>query len=171
MRPSLLPFLSALGLAAALECHPESALVPPPTDLAHSKPFQRSLSNLTDALDAAVRGKLKSGFDPHNVSFSVGVVSLDQSEPGVPLWEYHHLAPTNVNGTKSIDRNSQYLIGSVSKVISDAILIRSGVNLDDPITEYFPSLKNSTTPTRWENITLRGLSSHLGGIAPHCKWF
>ncbi|KAK3349631.1 beta-lactamase/transpeptidase-like protein [Lasiosphaeria hispida] len=153
--------------AVALECHPEGPILPRPHNLTQAKTFQAALSNLTDSLDAAFTSKIRGGWDIRNVSLSIGLVGLEQTEPTIPLWEYHHLASGNVNGTKTLDRHSQYLIGSVSKVISDAILLRSGVDLDDPITKYLLSLANESSLVSWENITLRQLSSQLAGIPPN----
>ena len=73
-----------------------------------------------------------------------------------------------MNGTKKLDRDSQYLIGSVSKVISDALLLKSGLNLDDPIIKYIPTLNNGSSVIDWNNITLRALASQLSGMPPNC---
>ena len=69
--------------------------------------------NLTDLLDQLVAGKLSAGFSTANLSFSIGLVSLDSPEP---FWEYHWVATTNVDGTKSSNGDSQFMIGSISKV-------------------------------------------------------
>lgn len=156
--------------AVALECHPQGPIVPRPLNLNASDTFRRALDNLTKIFDAASTGEIKGGWDVRNVSMSIGLVSLDQAEPSVPIWEYHHLASGNVNGTKSLNRDSQYLVGSVSKVISDAILLRSGVNIDDPVTEYIPSLDDPSSLISWNNITLRALASQLAGIPPNCMY-
>lgn len=165
----LLPFLLMAGtLATALECHQQGPILPRPRHLAKSRVFQDALQHLTESLDAAVTGKIKSGWDIRNLSLSVGVVTLDQLDDTTPAWEYHHLASGNVDGTRAIDKHSQYLIGSVSKVVSDAILLRSGVNIDDPITKYVPVLNTSSSLIDWTSITLRALSSQLSGIPPNC---
>jgi CubicO group peptidase (beta-lactamase class C family) len=171
LRTLAIQLLGAAGIVAAstLECHPEGPIVPRPEHVAKSKSFQAALKKLTGTLDDATSGKIKPGWDTSNVSMSVSVVSLDQEASNVPLWEYHHLASGNVNGTKAINRNSQYLIGSVSKIISDAILLRSDLNIDDPITKYLPKLSNSSSLIQWDNITLRALASHLSGIPPNCQ--
>lgn len=165
----ILRLVGVAGIATALECHPEGPILPKPEKLARSEPFKTAFENLSQTLDAAVTGKIKAGWDIRNVSLSVGVVSMDQEEASVPIWEYHHLASGNVNGTKTIDRNSQYLIGSISKVISDAILLRSGLNVDDPITKYLPSLNVSSSMIDWSSISLRALASQLSGIPPNCE--
>ncbi|KAH6649431.1 beta-lactamase/transpeptidase-like protein [Chaetomium tenue] len=155
-----------LGLPAALamECRPEGPIVPPPRNLKESATFQRALANLTATLDSAFKGEIKSSLDAQNVSLSVALVGLDQTDASTPLWEYHHLGSGNLNGTKSLDRHSQYLVGSVSKVITDAVLLRSGVNMDDPVTKYLPSLANETSRIDWKSISLRALGGQLAGI-------
>lgn len=102
----------------ALECHPGGPLVPRPHRLQQSATFQKALANLTATIDAAFQGKIRAGFDTQNTSISIGIVSFDQAEAGIPVWEYHRLSAENVNGTQSINRHSQYLIGSISKAIT-----------------------------------------------------
>ena len=115
----LFQILAVLGAGAlVLGCHPEGPPVPRPRKLKQSKPLQETLSGFARTLDDALAGKIKAGFDVHNISFSIGVTSYDQPRSDPLVWEYHHLSPSNVNGTKSIDRHSQYLIGSISKVIT-----------------------------------------------------
>ncbi|OIW24735.1 beta-lactamase/transpeptidase-like protein [Coniochaeta ligniaria NRRL 30616] len=159
--PYVLGALVASAVATALECHSQGPILPRPRHLAKSKVFQAALGDLAKSLEAAVTGEIKSGWDIRNVSLSVGVVTLDQPDPTTPAWEYHHLASGNVNGTQAIDKNSQYLIGSVSKVLSDAILLRSGVDIDVPITTYIPVLNTSSSLIDWNSITLRALASQL----------
>ncbi|KAL2139676.1 hypothetical protein VTI28DRAFT_4876 [Corynascus sepedonium] len=156
--------LLGIPAALALECRPEGRIVPAPRNLKDSPTFQRALQNLTTALDGAFNGKIRTPWDPRNVSLSFALVGLDQTEPSIPMWEYHHLSPNNVNGTKSLDRHSQYLVGSISKVLTDAVLLRSGVNIDDPVTKYLPSLHNDTSLINWDNVSLRALGGQLAGI-------
>lgn len=124
--------MNLLGLFAilpavvlALDCHPEGPIVPKPRRLDRSSTFQQAVSGLTKVLDDAFGGKIKAGFDIQNTSVSIGIVSFDQAESDVPVWEYHHLSSANVNGTKSIGRHSQYLVGSISKAITVRVQILS----------------------------------------------
>lgn len=107
---------------------------------------------------------------------------------GVPVWEYHHLAKTNGHGTKEIGRDSQWLVGSVTKVVSDFILLRSGVDLDGSVVRFLPELggreqgrgkgigkekgkgEGGETRIDWENVTLRQLASQVAGIPPNCEF-
>ncbi|KAG6365958.1 hypothetical protein INS49_000134 [Diaporthe citri] len=150
-----------------LLCRPEGPVVPRPVSLSSSPDFLSAARNLSDNFSPALNGTIRAGFPTENVSFSVAVVSLAQDDPRVPLWEHHHLSAANIDGTKELDRNSQYLIGSVSKVLSDAVLLKSGLSLDDSITKYLPELASSDSPVRWENISLGALASQLSGIPPN----
>jgi actin-related protein 6 len=67
---------------------------------------------------------------------------------------------TEVNG------DTQYLIGSVSKVFSDLMLLKSGIDLQAPVTDFLPQLSSPRSRIRWEGITLEMLADHLAGIAP-----
>lgn len=154
--------------AHALECHPRGILVPKPRELKKSKTFQRALASLSSTLGNTFRGEIRAGFNTQNTSFSLGLVSFDQPDSSTPIWEYHHLSPANVQGTKRLDRHSQYLIGSITKAISDAILLRYNLNLDDPITKYIPALANRESLIPWENITLGALAGQLSGVVPNC---
>ncbi|KAK4040428.1 beta-lactamase/transpeptidase-like protein [Parachaetomium inaequale] len=160
----LINLLLVIPAAMAMECRSEGPILPRPRNLNQSDTFRRALANLTTTLDAAFNGEIRTSWDARNVSLSMALVGLDQTEASIPLWEYHHLAAGNVNGTKHLDRHSQYLVGSVSKVITDALLIRSGVNMDDPVTKYLPSLDNDTSLIDWNNINLRALGGQLAGI-------
>ncbi|KAK4443048.1 beta-lactamase/transpeptidase-like protein [Podospora aff. communis PSN243] len=161
-------FLAILPAAVlALECHPEGPLVPRPHDLRSSDAFQAVLQNLTSILDSSFDGKIQAGFDTQNTSISIGIVSFSQPEPDVPVWEYHRLSAENVNGTRELSRHSQYLIGSVSKAITDAIFLQSGMSGDDPVTKYLPSLDDERSFISWNNITLKALAGQVSGIVPN----
>lgn len=153
--------------SAELKCCPEGPVLPSPTALNKSPIFQAAATNLTDTLNAALSGSITAGWPIENVSFSVAVVSADQDDPGVPIWEYHHLAAANTKGTMELDRDSQYLIGSITKVFTDYLLLKSGVDLDTPVTEYLPGL-DGESKIQWRDVTLRMLASYLGGSPANC---
>jgi actin-related protein 6 len=165
--PELVPVPSYSG------CPPDGPLLPRPTDLANSKYIQGAAKNLSIILDSAVQGKIKAGWVVENVSFSLALVSpygASGAEDNVrPFWEYHHRAEKNEQGTANIDGNTQYLIGSVSKVFSDLMLLKSGVDLQTPVTHFLPQLRSNKSKIRWENITLEMLADHLAGIPPNGK--
>jgi hypothetical protein len=69
--------------------------------------------HVKDELDQLVAGKLSAEFSTANISFSIGLVALDNPNP---VWQYHWVATNNVQGTKSSDGDSQFMVGSISKV-------------------------------------------------------
>jgi len=147
--------------------------LPRPTDLSHSQIIQDATANLTQALDSAISGTTKAGFEVSNTSFSIALVSpFDKASNEFNdniIWSYHHLGKNNVQGTKHIDDDSQYLIGSVSKVFSDLLLLKSDINLGDPITKYLPGLDKDGSHIQWNNITFSALSNHLAGIPSNLR--
>lgn len=150
-------------------CPVAGAVLPRPTALGESEFLIKATENLTDTLDAAVSGEIEVGWDVKNTSFSVSLVTgrdEDRNDDGRKiLWEYHHRGEKNVNGTKVVDGDSQYLIGSISKVFSTILLLKSGIDIEDPITRYLPQLGgNGSSLIKWDNITLGSLSEHLAGI-------
>lgn len=162
--------LLAVCATAALDCRPPGPVIPRPTGISDQPAFAEAAAVLTGALESALDGSIEAGWPVENTSFSIGLISLDQPDVAVPAWEYHHLAPNNVNGTRYLTRDSQYLIGSISKVITDYILLKSRLDLDQSVVKYVPSLANDSSLIRWENITLRQLASQLADIPPNCRY-
>lgn len=173
---NLIKYLTLLQVAliaifttgAKAECRPQSPIFPRPRSLTKSPAFQSATVNLTAILDSAYANKITTGFNTNSVSISIGLVSLDQSSPSIPAWEYHHRASGNVNGTKKVDRDSLYMIGSVSKILTDAIFIKSGVPAGDPVTKYVPELRDEKSRIDWGSVTLEMLAGQLSGIPPNC---
>ncbi|KAI3320972.1 beta-lactamase/transpeptidase-like protein [Xylariaceae sp. AK1471] len=172
----LSPFLMVLLLLlllpgevkASLECRPPGPVVPRPRDISKQPLFTNATDDLVRALEAALAGEINAGWPVENTSFSIGVITWDQRDAAVPVWEWHHLAKTaEGTGTKELTRDSQYLIGSVSKVLSDYILLRSGVDLDMSIVEFLPELGDEKALIEWRHVTLRQLASQLAGIPPN----
>ena len=50
--------------------------------------------------------------------------------------------------------DAQYLIGPISKVFTDLLLLKTRLKMQDPITRYLLGQRNNNCPIRWENITL-----------------
>lgn len=160
--------LHIVGLTAALNCRPEGPVLPRPARLGDAATFRHAAVNLAHTFDSMSSGGIDVPWPVANLSFSVAVVSADQDDGGKPLWEYHHRAAANVNGTDTVDADSQYLIGSVSKMVTDYILLVSGMDLDVPVTRYLPRL-NGSKEMDWESITLRMLASQVAGVSTNCK--
>jgi CubicO group peptidase (beta-lactamase class C family) len=165
-------FLPSVALGA-LSCRPEGPVLPkvPLSSISSSPIIAAAAANLTSTLDAALDGSINAGFDTVNASFSIALVSAHQDDPGVPLWEYHHLSEANVRGTKELDRDSQYLIGSISKAVSDYIMLQTGVDIDRSVTEFLPVLAEPGSRIEWKDVSLRMLASHLSGAPTNCESF
>jgi hypothetical protein len=128
--PSLFTFVLIAPSRSAF-CPPDGPLLPRPSALHESSLIQNATQSLKSTFDEAVAGNLKLPWALPNVSFTIAVVSLDTPDTSAPLWEYHHLATGNLNGTKHADGDSQYLIGSISKVVTDLMLLKTRLSLDD----------------------------------------
>ncbi|KAI0812997.1 beta-lactamase/transpeptidase-like protein [Xylaria sp. FL0064] len=165
----LFPLISlvVLSVEATLDCRPPSPVVPKPRQIKDHAVLAAATGNLTSALEAALVGDIEAGWPVDNTSFSIGLITHDQEESSVPVWEFHHLSPANTNGTRHLGRDSQYLIGSISKVISDYILLRSGVDLDASIADFLSELRDERSLIKWEDITLRQLAGQVAGIPPN----
>ncbi|KAJ0421932.1 beta-lactamase/transpeptidase-like protein [Aspergillus carlsbadensis] len=165
MAPDLVPVPFYKG------CPPDGPLLPRPTDLAKSKNVQDVAKGLSAKLDSAVKGEIEAGWIVENVSFSLALVSpygpLGSDGNAVPFWEYHHRGKNNEQGATTLNGDTQYLIGSVSKVFSDLMLLRSGIDLQAPVTDFLPQLSSPRSKIHWEDITLEMLADHLAGIPPN----
>lgn len=168
--PLVLAVLTLSSVSDAVKCAPDGPLLPRPTTLYTSPKITSAKENLKALLDKATSGQLTVPWTVPNISFSVAFTALNGPSPSTPLFEYHHLATANVNGTKHVDGDSQYLIGSISKAVSDLLLLKSGLNVNDLITKYLPELKGDNTPIEWDQITLKSLGDHLSGMPGYCKF-
>ncbi|KAF3187503.1 hypothetical protein TWF225_004210 [Orbilia oligospora] len=149
-------------------CAVEGALLPRPRNFCNHPAFKSATSKLSAYFNAAVSGNISAGFNTINTSFAVAFVSLDHSNSAnKPIYTYTHLSPANKEGTKEIDSDSQFLIGSISKLFSDVVLLKSGVDLDHKVTKYLPELRKKESLIRWEDVTLRDLGEHLAGMGPN----
>ncbi|KAF3287074.1 hypothetical protein TWF132_008758 [Orbilia oligospora] len=149
-------------------CAVEGALLPRPRNFCNHPAFKSATSKLSAYFNAAVSGNISAGFNTINTSFAVAFVSLDHSNSAnKPIYTYTHLSPANKEGTKEIDGDSQFLIGSISKLFSDVVLLKSGVDLDHKVTKYLPELRKKESLIRWEDVTLRDLGEHLAGMGPN----
>ncbi|KAF3279071.1 hypothetical protein TWF970_004180 [Orbilia oligospora] len=158
----------SLETPTAPRCAVEGALLPRPTNVCNYPAFKSATSKLSSYFNAAISGDISAGFNTINTSFAVAFVSLDHSNSAnKPIYTYTHLSPANKEGTKEIDGDSQFLIGSISKLFSDVALLKSGVDLDHKVTKYLPELRKKESLIRWEDVTLRDLGEHLAGMGPN----
>ncbi|KAI0509758.1 beta-lactamase/transpeptidase-like protein [Xylaria bambusicola] len=164
---SLLLLASFITVEASLDCRAPGPVVPKPRHIHGHERLVKATTELSGKLEDAVMGEIKAGWPVEETSFSIGVIAHDQENAAVPVWEYHYLSPANVNGTKDLSRDSQFLIGSISKVISDYILLMSGIDIDESVAEFVPELRDEASAIRWGDITLRHLATQVAGIPPN----
>ncbi|EGX43887.1 hypothetical protein AOL_s00210g334 [Orbilia oligospora ATCC 24927] len=158
----------SLETPTAPRCAVEGALLPRPTNVCNYPAFKSATSKLSSYFNAAISGDISAGFNTINTSFAVAFVSLDHSNSAnKPIYTYTHLSPANKEGTKEINGDSQFLIGSISKLFSDVVLLKGGVDLDHKVTKYLPELRKKESLIRWEDVTLRDLGEHLAGMGPN----
>ncbi|KAF2211049.1 hypothetical protein CERZMDRAFT_44215, partial [Cercospora zeae-maydis SCOH1-5] len=123
--------------------------------------------------NATTHDATKSLAGLENVTFSVGLFSLH--DPEATTHQYHYTSPQiaeSEHGTKRVDADSIYRLASVSKLMTvyAGLLEMSDEDWDTPLTKYFPGLENVAVRNelqdapRWDIITPRALSSHMGGI-------
>ena len=173
IRPVLV--LQLLGLLATVTaesfpnytCAPEGAKFTKPVNLKESQYVLNVTRNLTNIINKAVNGSIVAGWVVPNASFSIAVVSMDSKKP---LWEYHYRGNASTRGAKKIDGDTQYMIGSLSKLLSDMMIMRSGMNMYTPVTDYLPQLNVSTSKIKWNEITVASLAEHLSGIPANCMF-
>ncbi|PLB39916.1 serine hydrolase domain-containing protein [Aspergillus candidus] len=110
-----------------------------------------------------------------NLTFSMGMFSLQ--DPDAETLQFHHTAPTTLNGSlgiKKVDADSIYRIASVTKLFT---VLAGLVELDArdwerPLTEIFPALKDLTQKNQraaqplhqiqWDQVTAGALAAHMG---------
>jgi CubicO group peptidase (beta-lactamase class C family) len=168
LQPLIMPSLNKLlvgfalaSVAASQACPPRGAVLPAPRRPASSNAIKKASDALRSSLDQRFETIEASGI-------SVGVKSIHEDKP---LFDYHHTPKVAEDiGTDKIDADTIYRVGSISKLIPTlAVLQQTGVNLDDSVLEYIPELKGDSddgiSGTVWEDVTIRGLMSHMSGIA------
>ncbi|KAI9826781.1 MAG: hypothetical protein M1819_007252 [Sarea resinae] len=152
---------------------------PKPTNLSSSPIFDAATLNFTKLVNQAIAGENSTygPLDAQNTSFSVGLFSVD--EPGL-LFQYHHSAPSlALEGVQTVDADSVYRLGSVSKLLTVYTwLIQDGfLRWNQPITELVPELwaaaqqYNASSSAgdgidrvNWAEINVEALASQFSGI-------
>ncbi|KAH9210692.1 putative beta-lactamase [Leptodontidium sp. 2 PMI_412] len=167
-----------LAIQAKSNCPLLGPDFPAPKNLSSSPSFQAAIANLTQLLSQAqTSGNTSYGpFDAVNTSYSLELFSIHES---APLFTSHYGAPSLAKakyGVKTVDSNSQYRIGSVTKLMTVyTALINSGFgHFNEPITKFIPELQQaaqalnaSSNPLdhpSWDEITLGELASQQSGI-------
>jgi CubicO group peptidase (beta-lactamase class C family) len=159
---------------------------PPPLNLSAGSATLSAGSNFTQQVRQLINNQNSTygPFDANTTSFSVNIFSVHKDNP---IFQYHYSAPilaTSTGGVKTVDENSVYRIGSVSKLFTVyAFLVENGdVHWNEPITKYVPELaalaktndvnqRNPIDNVAWEDITVGSLASHMAGIGRDCVYF
>ncbi|KAI2472479.1 beta-lactamase/transpeptidase-like protein [Annulohypoxylon bovei var. microspora] len=152
--------------SAAPVCPLDGPAFPKPLRLPESEAVKTAVATLKDKfvnITAAAQ----------NYSMSIQVFSA--TDP-LPLFSLSHTAPSlasqNTTGVKSVDENTVFRLGSLTKIYTIyAFLINAGDSYwNEPITKYVPELQalaNRSDPVNyvaWDDITLGGLATQLTGI-------
>lgn len=75
-------------------------------------------------------------------------------------------------GRRALQEDTRFDLASLTKVMSTlpSILILAGqgqISLEDPVSRYLPAFHDS----RWDQVTLRHLLIHSGGLASHRNYY
>lgn len=176
----IIPLLS-LCVPAVQGGHLPGPSYPAPRDVgSDTSRVSATWKNVTTTLDQTIQGeglgKLASAL-LKNTTFSIGMFSLhDQNALSL---QYHHTAPTTLNGTygaKKVDADTIYRVASVSKLITTyAGMIKLNDNdWNTPLADIFPAFKKIVEKTaedfdavqniQWDKITVADIAAQLGGI-------
>jgi hypothetical protein len=178
MRPSVSIFLALLPLASASGCPLPGADFPPPINLSNDSTITSALKNFTSILD--------SGFSANNSAHGpvdpsgANAVQIFSLESEFPLFEYYHDGSTlSPSGVQTVDGDSIFRIGSVSKLVSVyMLLVEIGDKYwDTAITDIIPELRNRTNSSanpinfvKWADITLGALAGQVAGLPRDCTF-
>jgi hypothetical protein len=178
--PGLLALFQLPVIIAAPNCPLIGPEFPPPQHLADHSIWRAAIDNITAVFNYIDTSNI-TGVD--RFSYSIQIFSTN---PGAPvLWERYRTAkdlPKNTTGVTSVDGDTVYRLGSVTKVYTVlAFLAEAGdVNWNAPITKFVPELAkyagnassdgfDSVRQTAWEDITIGALASQVSGVGRDCK--
>ncbi|RYP84710.1 hypothetical protein DL770_005162 [Monosporascus sp. CRB-9-2] len=158
--------LSDLVLAAVNgACPPLGPVLPAPTNPSAHEVVQAAAASVEDAFQ-----NITSTLNATGISVALKSIHEESS-----ILELHYTPQyLNPNGTSSIDGQSVYRLGSISKIFAVlAVLKLCSVKFDDPVTKYVPELRslrgetperNDITAVQWDQVTIGALASHMSGI-------
>ncbi|KAJ5822829.1 hypothetical protein N7447_005169 [Penicillium robsamsonii] len=148
---------------------------PAPTGLSTDPTVRSALQNVTTTIQQAISaGNLSSN--------SISLQIFEANDPSALLTLSHTSAEIDTTiGVSQVDENTIFRIGSTSKLFTMLLLlIENGFSyLQDPIAEYIPELRQAAVDifrnstkwedgidfTKWNEVTIGELASHLAGIA------
>jgi hypothetical protein len=156
---------------------------PAPVNLSNDSTIKSAsehfFSLVKDALNTGTSAH--GAFDANSTAFSFEFFSITDEDP---IYQYHYSPPVLADvpfGVKTVDRNSIYRIGSVTKLISvyTFLILDGDVHFHDPITKYIPELLAASRNTEnndpihrtsWSDVTIGALASHMAGIGTECRY-
>ncbi|KAH6645115.1 beta-lactamase/transpeptidase-like protein [Truncatella angustata] len=176
---SVLVSLPSTLAAPNQPCPLLNAYYPAPSNLTLSSHIASAVeSSEKQLLQAFKNGSSFGLLDANTTAFSVELYSLHNDQP---LFTYHHtpelLSSQHTSGVSTVDSNSVYRIGSVSKLWTVFIyLIAAGdSSWNQPITKFVPELADiaqkrpasddGINNVSWETITVGALASQMAGIS------
>ncbi|KAI1814380.1 beta-lactamase/transpeptidase-like protein [Poronia punctata] len=147
-------------------CPLEGPVFPKPLHLSQSNTIKTAVANLTTTFEDFAVSSAK------NFSFTLSVFSAHDAEP---VFSFFHTAPKlasiNTTGVKTVDSDTVFRIGSLTKVLTNYLfLINAGDRIwNEPITKYVDELRalgngSEVTNTAWDQVTIGGLASQMTGI-------
>lgn len=164
---TLLLRLATAGLDG--HCPPLGPVLPAPTS-----PSSNAAVKLAVSLFSSKFTGTTSPFVNSAVSISVRSIHENAN-----LLDLHYTPPNRgVNSTATVDGDTIFRIGSISKVFTVMGILEYGIVLDDPVTKYLPELaglgsaygvNNDATAVNWDDITIGALASHMSGIGNDCE--
>lgn len=179
-------FFALLRLSVAANyCPPLGPVYSIPRNLSTDDSIRQTAQNVSATLGHLLKtgANASAAFDTNTTSFSVNLFSVHESDY---IFQYHFTASTlNTSSAKSVDENSVYRIGSITKMVTVLELLLQGerVRFEDPVTKYVPELAaiaeaqhhqtkmedDEVATPKWSQITVGALASHLAGIGRSCK--
>lgn len=163
---ALVSAIAGAALVSATPCPNLGPVLPVPKAPSRHHAVQEAVQNITAGL-----GKFTASFNTS--ALSIGVKSIHES---CHILDYHFTPPQLSGiGTRKIDENTIYRVGSVSKLLTGLAIVQNDqIDLDASILEYIPELKNATSSdpllaVAWEQVTIRALATHLSGLATDSK--
>ena len=153
---------------------------PAPTNLASDTTFQLALKNITETIQTASDAGNFLG-----ASLSLEIFGTSSSDALLTYAITSKEIDTTL-GVSKVDENTVFRIGSTSKLFTMLLLLIEGGfgPLQDPVSKYIPEIKTAATDllrnatksndridyTKWDEITVGELASHLAGIARDCEY-
>lgn len=174
---TLVLFAGALPFSAAINnCPLDGPVFPKPTKLSTLPIIKEAVANLTQHFAAWNADYTATA----NFSYSVQVFSAHEQDPLFSSsYTSPKLATINHPGVTTIDENTVFRLGSLTKVFTVYnFLLNAGDEIwNSPITKYIPELaaianRSSSDPiayTAWDDVTIGALATQMAGIPRDCK--